>query len=476
MAGTVTSRLVLLIALPLLSRMYSPDQIGVWFLVASAAMILATVASLRYELAIMLPEDDEKSFQILRICFWLNLLSSVAVFTAVFVCRTQIAQLIGFTGPPAYLLAVSLLMPLSCGTEICASWLGRKNAFRRIAGARLCDAVSMTAVQLLLGMLFAPNAIFLLVGMLIGQVCGFSVAVISVLSTRPTSVDLGLSVFRLPDWEQVKGRLTEYRYYPIYMTPYTFVGVLCKRLVPFILAIYATTQLVGHFAMAYQLAYMPINVIGRSIGQAFYPKVARSIGSKNLDQFVLRILYYLSVLALPPLVLLAFHAKWLVALLLGPDWEPTATYVVMLAVPCFTQLLSSWLDRVYDAAGRQRLAVMLQLGYDFISISLFVVVLHFGSSYAAIAVYCSTVAIYNLTWLTVTFHVAGFPRDGLVRTLLMAALFAGTLGCCHGLLAKLIPHSGMALGVGFLLNVCIQVYLAMPARWNLARQGRTEIG
>lgn len=59
--GTTGAQLLAVLAAPLLTRLYTPEDFGLLAVYASLLGLIAVIASLRYELAIPLPTDDTEA-------------------------------------------------------------------------------------------------------------------------------------------------------------------------------------------------------------------------------------------------------------------------------------------------------------------------------------------------------------------------------------------------------------------------------
>ena len=57
LSGTVIAQLLALVTAPLISRLYSPTEIGVYTLFTSVVATVVAVAGLRYDLGIVLPKS-----------------------------------------------------------------------------------------------------------------------------------------------------------------------------------------------------------------------------------------------------------------------------------------------------------------------------------------------------------------------------------------------------------------------------------
>ena len=69
-AGSIFAQLVGVILAPIISRLYGPDAFGEFSLFLSIVTILEVVVCLKYDMAIVLPQDDETAGKL----FWLSLL------------------------------------------------------------------------------------------------------------------------------------------------------------------------------------------------------------------------------------------------------------------------------------------------------------------------------------------------------------------------------------------------------------------
>lgn len=73
MSGTVIAQLIGILASPLLSRLYTPSNFGLWGTFLSIVAVITVIASLKYELGIILEEKEESAILLTRFCFLLSL-------------------------------------------------------------------------------------------------------------------------------------------------------------------------------------------------------------------------------------------------------------------------------------------------------------------------------------------------------------------------------------------------------------------
>src|SRR4051794_28489408 len=77
--GSLLAQAISFAVLPVLARMYAPEDFGRYQLFLSALGFLLLGASLRYEVAVINAETDEYAFSLARLCFCIN--AAVAALT-----------------------------------------------------------------------------------------------------------------------------------------------------------------------------------------------------------------------------------------------------------------------------------------------------------------------------------------------------------------------------------------------------------
>ena len=64
MSGTVISQIIAILVSPILTRIYSPDDYGVFGVYASIVGIVGVIITLKFEAAILLPKDNGKAIRL----------------------------------------------------------------------------------------------------------------------------------------------------------------------------------------------------------------------------------------------------------------------------------------------------------------------------------------------------------------------------------------------------------------------------
>ena len=82
-SGSVTSQILAILLVPLITRIYSPDDMGVFQLFLAVSGILVIFSTFSYQFAIMLPKTEEDSVNIVFLS--LILVTFISLLTALVV-------------------------------------------------------------------------------------------------------------------------------------------------------------------------------------------------------------------------------------------------------------------------------------------------------------------------------------------------------------------------------------------------------
>src|SRR5438132_626653 len=91
MTGTTLAQLIPIIFSPVLTRQYSSEDFGVFTLYFSTASIFSLLATLRYEMAILLPKEENDSANLFGLSLFISLIVSILSLIFVLLLKHQLA-------------------------------------------------------------------------------------------------------------------------------------------------------------------------------------------------------------------------------------------------------------------------------------------------------------------------------------------------------------------------------------------------
>ncbi|MDR7271842.1 O-antigen/teichoic acid export membrane protein [Pelomonas saccharophila] len=426
-SGTALAHGLSALALPVLSRLYTPTDFGLLAVFSGALSIVAAAACLRYDLAVPLPESEDDAMHLLALSLACACGIAAVLAVAVALAGHQMADLLGqpALAPFLWLLPVGVLAAGSYAAL--QAWHIRRRNFGRLSRTRVAQSVSSVAVQIGLGSLSAGP-----VGLLLGYVMNAGVACLAL------GGDLLHALPRLaPARMRVLAR--EYRRFPKYSTLEALANSAAIQLPIILIAGIAAPSEAGYLSMAMFAMQVPMALVGTAISQVYLSRAAEEHRAGRLGPFTADMLRGLIRAGIGPLIAAGILAPALFGLILGARWE-RAGLLVSWMVPWFAlQFLASPTSMALHVTGHQRRAFALQLASLLLRVGVVLLAAQLIPSAVAEAYAVSGAAMYFIYLLAVMASAGvsargllrGSQRSALVTTAWAMAALAGLWGIQH---------------------------------------------
>ena len=356
MGGTTIAMVVPVAAAPLLTRLYSPHDYGVFALYVSIVTIFSVPIGGNYDSAAMLPARDEDALNLMAVGLAISFLASVAFLLAPWFFGGPIGALFGSDYIVTWLWYVPLVGFIMAIQLVFSSWVNRKRQFKRQAASRVVEAVVAPAVSLGLGALAWG------VGGLIAGLVGGKVASTWMLgqSVKEGKKRGGLSIRVKTMIEQAH----KYREFPLYLAPTSFLDILALQVPVLFLTRFFDPSVVGWFALTTRVIGAPLALVGTCVGQVYYQWIAEA-GRRNHDlrSYPVRVAAYLTIIVSGPLVVAVVFSPTLFSLAFGEQWRIAGEYARILVVPLAIKFIVSPLSATMPATGNIKLGSIWKIFY-----------------------------------------------------------------------------------------------------------------
>jgi len=348
LTGTSIALIAAYFAKPILARLYSPEAFGLADVFVSLVSILVPVASLRYEDALMLPEEEEDAAGILRLSFLLSLIIS-ALSVALIVWRQNISEWLGAPDLAPWLWLVPLTLLIVRAGKLAESWLVRLKQFRPISVAQIARTSVMVSTRIGAGIPAVGAGVGgLIVGFIIGNLASTGLVLNRLGRTR-------FSFFGSSPSSSLLRIARRYRHFPFFTLPSTFLSALLSRLPFLLLIVFFDKTVVGYFGMAFSALLVPLSLIGMAISQVFFIHAAEAKNPSELSELTSGVYRRLIMIGLFPTIVLLLAGPDIFDVVFSHAWRPAGEYVQRLAPWLFFTALASPLTRLFDVLERQRL-------------------------------------------------------------------------------------------------------------------------
>lgn len=346
--GTAIAHIFTLLILPIVTRLYNPEDFSKLAVYSSLLGIFSVISCLRYNVAIPLPKRDEIAERLLIISIISSIIFFVISIILLFFFSPYTKKILG----NGYFEQINWILPLGILAASLNSafifWFTRKRDFRSISKTKIKQSVSSGIIQLFFGWLGLTA-----VGLLIAQMFYSSAGLISLFNKKKG--------FEKIKFNELKATFIEYIHYPKYSVAEALFNTAGNQLPILIIASIAAQKEAGYLLLASKIMVIPMVLIGTSISQVYYAHATEAKLDGKLPEFTLVTMNRLALIGSAPLLFIGIIAPTIFPLIFGMEWERAGMLVSWMTPWFIIQFIVSPVSLALHVNDNQKLAVILQL-------------------------------------------------------------------------------------------------------------------
>jgi len=355
MTGTTLAQAIPIAAMPLLTRLYTPEDFGVLALYMSLAGMISVIITARYEVAVMLPERDEDAASLVTLSVCIASAISLVLLVVVSLFNDDIQSLLNnkAIGPWLYLLPITVFV--TGMWQALNYWNNRSKKFKRLAVSRVTQGGGMTLAQFVLTGLSTGG---LVLGYLVGQVGGLMVFL-----TRTWREDR--AVLSRVSLATMLENARRYSKFPKYSTFGALLDNAAVQMPVLMLSKFYDTHIVGVFSLTFRALNLPMSLIATSFSQVLFQRfvVLQRENPARLAPFVLKLFFGLLGLMVPLVAFVWVVGPDLFALVFGETWRQAGEYATVLIFAVAIRFAVSPLSTVLAMDHNIKIGTLWQMIY-----------------------------------------------------------------------------------------------------------------
>lgn len=153
MSGSVVAQAIPIAISPILTRMYTPEDFGVFAVFAALATVLCSVSTGRYELAIVLPVEDQDAYSLSALCLIIAAVFCSMLSIVLLIFNYEIALLLGNESVAQWLYFIPVVVMLSTLWTVLNYLNTRFKNFKEISQSNIIRSLAQAVVQISAGVL-----------------------------------------------------------------------------------------------------------------------------------------------------------------------------------------------------------------------------------------------------------------------------------------------------------------------------------
>ncbi|WP_394580986.1 lipopolysaccharide biosynthesis protein [Cytobacillus firmus] len=387
--GNAVSHLITFAAAPLITRLYSPGELGDLSMMIAALAILNVFSTMKFELAIPLAKNDKDTANLLVICFAALLATSI-----IYLLLT-----VGFAllSPMNTLGMAILLLPIMLLGEglftIAVHYGLRLKKYKHISLIKVNKSIIMNSGQIGFG-LISSSSFSIIMGDLIGRLLGANRMLMD-MKNYIASQKAFISK------NSMKKVAVEFKNYPLVSSFSSFLNSIALQAFPLMLGVLYGSASLGIYALSQRILIGPLSLVSQAFSQIFLSEAAENIRNGSTRGLVKLFMYTVGVLLLFVSIILSIFLLWgeeIINLVFGSEWTGSHDIIKYMSIMILFQFVASPLSQTLNLLSKQAFQFYWDLA-RFIIISSFLLVIYlFGVGfYLTIFIYSVLMAIMYIT-------------------------------------------------------------------------------
>lgn len=312
-SGTALGQVVSYALSPVISRLYSPVDFGIYGSFSTALQIVGALITLDYYQAIMIPKDNDEAWGL----FLLSCLTTIVIGAGFFLFCLIFPNLIQnvIKAPQAWILGLFVLGIFLIGIALSLqAWCVRIKAFKTTSASQVIRGLTNSGTQLGLGYI-GGGAPALISGTILGEL--FATVNLAKVVARDRRV-LHKARRRNNIWKLAK----EYRDFPFYSASANVINTFSTGLPIFLLARYYGIATAGAYAFGIRIAAAPMDLVTRALRLVLYQKAAETHNyGGSLFSLYIKFTGGLFALSLVPAMIIIIWAPAIFSWVFGAQWR-----------------------------------------------------------------------------------------------------------------------------------------------------------
>lgn len=349
--GSIITQILAICISPVMTRIYSENQIGEYTIVLTAVSMFGSIICGRYDMSIVSEPDNRKVFSLIKLSFFVTLFLSFIIGLGYTIYCFSINEM--SIGCVTTFFSVFLLLLFTGLGYILISYNNRNKEYKLMTSVQVIREVGRDVVLIVLGYLGAGTY-----GLLIAQ----GVSVLLGLHWQAKSLKKNINDVKKCKLREVREVAVEHKKQPLFSVPASFANNYSYSVLNLFVNNMYGLDMLGYYSMSFRMLGLPLSLISVNVSKVFFEKAARDYDkSGNFRKIFLSTAGILLIIAIPMVILLVLFAPQVFELFFGKGWSKAGEFVRCLAPMFGIRLVVSSLAPTMTICNKQNWELALQM-------------------------------------------------------------------------------------------------------------------
>lgn len=327
--GTAAAQGITFLLAPIITRLYGPEAYGIMGTFNSFINIIIPVAALTYPIAIVLPKNDQNAKGIIKLSLVITAIIAFVTLLLLLLFDNYIIELFNLHEIENFLLLIPIVVIFAGLMQVSEQWLIRTKQFSINARVTFFQSFIINGGKAGIGF-FYPSAVVLVALTVLSN--GLKAAMMMFFSKRRTYIK-NEKKYESEKKFSLKELAKKHSDFPLYRAPETFLNAISQSLPILMLTAFFGPISAGFYTLGRSVMGIPGQLIGKSIGDVFYPRIAEAANNgEKLTPIVTKATIILASIGIVPFGIVILFGPELFSFVFGEQWVVAGEYARWLAL------------------------------------------------------------------------------------------------------------------------------------------------
>ena len=352
--GNIAAKAISVLSIPLLTRLYSPEQHGKLAVFVAIVTIIAPIMNARFPIALPLCSGEKERSNLAALCFLASVMASLVMIGILLPFHSGLAS---YFNTPEITEAWPLIIMggfLLSNYESLTMYFVSIKSYSSASKATVINSAFTEGSKVTLSL----NPSLMHYGLIYGYGLGLLCAnLFMAIKTIPLIIKEKISLLDL------KASSKKFASFPQYRLPSQVLLIICTQAATLFCAANYDASTAGQLALALMAVGLPVNLIGTALSKSFYSELStgQKINSTQVFKTTLDIQKKLFLISIPCCLIIYYHGETLFKLFFGEAWSQSGLFASSLSLYLLFQFTSSPLIQVFNIYNNQKFFLLINI-------------------------------------------------------------------------------------------------------------------
>lgn len=313
--GTALAQLILFLTIPIITRIFGPENYGLFGFYKAITNIFVPIAALTYPVAIVLPKSKIEAKRIVTLSVYTTISISLLILITLILFYKNIINLFELEELGILIFLLPLATLFGGLIQVIEQWSIRNNQFKKIANVTVLEAIITNTITIFLGLFIPSGGVLISLESLKAALKSFLMTFRSI-SLKSVQKVLILNKYKLLYTSK------NYKDFPLFRAPEVLMNGIGNSIPIIMLTAWFGPTIAGFYTLSRNVLSVPTKLIGKSIGDVLYPYLSKAFNNgENITAMLIKSTIYLALLGIIPFGLIFFYGPPIFEIAFGEEWK-----------------------------------------------------------------------------------------------------------------------------------------------------------